>query len=63
MATRDENIKKINDELEKLSDDELDKIAGGDLLPSNHDKYSNFDAVSRIADYFITSSGKLIKDK
>ena len=29
MATRDENIKKINDELEKLSDEELDKVAGG----------------------------------
>jgi len=32
MATREENLKKINDELEKLSDDELDKIAGGDEL-------------------------------
>ena len=29
MATREENIKKINDELEKLSDDELEKVAGG----------------------------------
>ena len=29
MATREENIKKINEELEKLSDDELDKVAGG----------------------------------
>ena len=42
MATREENIKKINDELEKLSDEELDLVAGGtngeykelrDLLP------------------------------
>lgn len=29
MATREENLKKINDELEKLDDDELDKVAGG----------------------------------
>ncbi|MBQ6297174.1 MAG: hypothetical protein IJK81_05720 [Selenomonadaceae bacterium] len=29
MATREENLKKINDELEKLSDDELEQVAGG----------------------------------
>ena len=29
MATREENLKKINEELEKLSDEELDKVAGG----------------------------------
>ena len=29
MATREENLKKINDELEKLSDEELDGVAGG----------------------------------
>ena len=29
MAAREENIKKINAELEKLSDAELDKVAGG----------------------------------
>ena len=29
MATRDENLKKINAELEKLSDEELDQVAGG----------------------------------
>ena len=32
MATREENLKKINDELEKLDDEELEKIAGGTLL-------------------------------
>ncbi len=32
MATREENIKKINDELEKLSDEELEQVAGGDEL-------------------------------
>ena len=34
MATRDENLKKINDELERMSDDELDNVAGG-LMPQN----------------------------
>ena len=29
MATRDENLKKINTELEKLTDEELDQVAGG----------------------------------
>ena len=29
MATREENLKKINDELEKLDDNELDKVSGG----------------------------------
>ena len=29
MATREENLKKINDELEKLDDDQLDKVVGG----------------------------------
>ena len=32
MATREEKIKKINDELEKLSDEELDKVAGGQII-------------------------------
>lgn len=29
VATREENLKKINEELEQLSDEELDKVAGG----------------------------------
>ena len=29
MATREDNIKKINDELEKLDDEQLEQIAGG----------------------------------
>ncbi|MBR4641906.1 MAG: hypothetical protein IKO74_04180 [Selenomonadaceae bacterium] len=29
MATREENLKKINKQLEQLSDEELDEVAGG----------------------------------
>jgi len=35
MATREENLKKINAELEKLNDEELEKIAGGFYARSN----------------------------
>ena len=34
MATREENLKKINEQLEQLSDDELKKIAGGIYVAS-----------------------------
>ena len=29
MATREENLKKINADLEQLSDEELDQVVGG----------------------------------
>ena len=35
MATRDENLKRINAELENLSDEELEKIAGGIYVASH----------------------------
>ena len=31
MASREENLKKINDALEQLSDEEVEKVAGGYL--------------------------------
>ena len=37
MSTREEKIKKINDELEKLSDEELDGVAGGTSLETYAD--------------------------
>ena len=37
MATREENLKKINAELEKLSDEELDNVAGGGNIESSND--------------------------
>ena len=33
MATREENFKKINAELEAMSDDELEQVTGGFTLP------------------------------
>ena len=32
MATREENLKKINDELEKLDDEQLEQITGGRIM-------------------------------
>jgi len=32
MATREENQKKINEELEKLDDEQLEQIAGGRMM-------------------------------
>ena len=37
MATREENLKKINLELEKMSDEELDKVAGGNAQEMAND--------------------------
>ena len=37
MASREENLKKINDDLEQLSDEELDKVAGGSWLEFTDD--------------------------
>ena len=35
MATREDNIKKINAQLEQMSDEELDRVAGGFYARSN----------------------------
>ncbi|MBQ6005095.1 MAG: hypothetical protein IJL14_02475 [Selenomonadaceae bacterium] len=34
MATREENLKKINAELDAMSDEELDRVAGAGIDPS-----------------------------
>ena len=36
MATREENLKKINDELEKLDDEQLEQVAGGTFNETTH---------------------------
>ena len=44
MANREENLKKINEELEKLSDEQLEQVAGGgwiDCKIPNTDNDSN----------------------
>ena len=48
MATREENLKKINAELEKLDDDELEKVAGG-LMPQNgiRDTWNHWDCIDK----------------
>ena len=37
MSTREENLKKINDELEQLSDEELDNVTGGTIRQTADD--------------------------
>ena len=37
MANREENLKKINVELEKLSDEELEQVAGGSIPQTSED--------------------------
>lgn len=37
MTTREENLKKINSDLEKLSDEQLNQIAGGTIEESYQD--------------------------
>ena len=38
MTTREEKIKKISDELQALSDDELDQVAGGTFTPNKYEE-------------------------
>lgn len=39
MITREEHLKKINDHLEKMSDEELEKIAGGEYRETSGDSF------------------------
>ena len=43
MATREENLKKINADLEKLSDDELEQVAGGSIRDTTGDSEILYD--------------------
>ena len=38
MAINEENLKKINNELEKLSDEQLEQVAGGNWLDKIREK-------------------------
>ena len=59
MATREENLKKINDELEQLSDAELDDVAGG-----THAEYSGMNKRinSIIGEMIVNSQNPVHKD-
>jgi len=46
MTTREENLKKINDELEKLNDEELEKVAGGLYARYNGGEFEKDSAVN-----------------
>ena len=57
MATREENIKKINEELEKLDDEQLEKIAGGwtdirnDMAMTKNPLYDKSEFQSKVPTY------------
>lgn len=46
VATSEENIKKINEELEKLSDEELEKVAGGVIYLSSIEPNNNLNTAN-----------------
>ena len=72
MATREENLKKINDELEMLSDEELDQVTGGSAGESADDsrflnslggfcnRYGTFRMQSQDHDYEIRDAWKQV---
>ena len=43
MASREENLKKINDELELMSDEELESVAGGSVGQTSNDSKILYD--------------------
>ena len=57
MATREENLKKINDQLESMSDEQLDEIAGGFATDPSRPKFFTFIPITEqpITDKPITS--------
>ena len=49
MTTREENLKKIRAELEQLSDDELEQVAGGSIPQTEDKNYkAHEDAIKKI---------------
>ena len=57
MATREENIKKINDELEKLSDKELEQVAGG-----AYDQTADFKWYNNVYNTYSLNSRKISQE-
>ena len=43
MATREENLKKINEKLEMMSDEELEQVAGGNIGQTSADSQLLYD--------------------
>ena len=50
MSTREENLKKINEELEKLDDEQLEEIAGGKhiMYPPRPAKFNDVEGATVI---------------
>ena len=59
MTTREENLKKINAELEQLSDEELEKVAWGKMFLNIHSKKMHH---IRFGGHFV-ETGSITKDE
>ena len=59
MANHEENLKKINAELEQLSDEELEKVAGGKMFLNIHSKKIHH---IRLGGHFV-EAGSITKDE
>lgn len=64
MATRDENLKKINAELEMMSDEELDNVAGGCWRQTCEDSYflNRFGLCGRYSETGVEGSNNYFND-
>ena len=65
MTNREENLKKLNDELEKLTDEELDKVAGGRIIfdvPSDIKAESNANLQGGLEEHPKYNSSPIIPD-
>ena len=47
MATREENLKKINEDLEKLDDEQLENVVGGNWLDDLREKLKHLNTDTR----------------
>ena len=64
MTNREENLKKINAELELLSDDELEKISGGSISQTCEDSYflNRFGLCGRYSETGVEGSNNYFND-
>jgi len=63
MATREENLKKINEQLENLTDEQLEQVAGGTFTPNYLPRVTYTNAGIRVIDHFFAKDEFFYRDK